>query len=78
LMGRTKDILQQVGEDAVTAIKAEIERVNAVVPEMAGSKKFSTVFKFAVALLPGIPESVINFLIEALVQEVKANPPSIV
>ena len=78
LMQRTADILSNIGQDAVTAIKAEMARVNTITPAISGAKKFSIVFKFAVALLPGIPESVINYLIESLVQEIKNNPPETV
>lgn len=71
VLDRIKEILSQVGKDALNHIKKKIIEVGSNT-NYDNKKKFEIVFEYVKSMIPALRDSAINLLIETLVNQLKA------
>lgn len=70
VVDKLKDILLQVGQDALEKIKAKVAEV--AVMNISSEKKAKIVFDYIKSLVPILSDSAVNYLLETLVQQHKS------
>jgi hypothetical protein len=66
---KLRNILEVIGQEAYEKIKAKIIEVSKM--DITNKAKVDLVFKFIKSLVPVLSDSAVNYMIEAIVQELK-------